>query len=288
VQILVTFVALSLFGALCSWAQVRHARGRADAEVESFASMVPAPLTSEVAAWLRPQLLRRTLYPRLGAIWGIVVANLLHSPEWSGVAWYWFATLVGVGVGSSVGTLVAGLRTEPLVDGPTRVVDPLRRRTTTHFARARVLQLRLGLVVAVAGVVLATALAASSGSRTAVAALVACGLGAVLVGADLWLVATVLGRPMVASSPEGQVWHRALVAKTVDGFPQAALVTGVGTAALALYAAVVDPAEPGSAVLVLAVAVPLLAAAAVAAVLLVDRADKQRRYARRPDAPALP
>lgn len=226
-----------------TYAQLRSAARTFEADLRDFAATVPAPLTADVERWLRPQLRRRTLYPTLGHLWGLMAANLPLAPGWRTVPWYWFAILIGIGIGSTTGSLLAGYRTAALVDGPTRVVDPVRRRVSHHFDRTHTLRLRLAVAISVLALVLVALVALSSDDPLARRALVACTLGAVLVVAHYWVAAQVISRPMVASTPDALLWQKAVLAKTVDGLPDAAFFLAAFCAAMAVYATVA--ASPG-------------------------------------------
>ncbi len=230
---LVVIAGVSLF-----W-ELRYNRRRADTELEAFASTVPAPLTDDVRRWLRPQLARRTTYPAIGVTVGLTAANVPLTPGWHEVPWYWFAIFVGMSIGLTAGTLVAGYRTSPLLDGSVRTVDPARRRVPDHYDRAQVLRLRLAVVISVAALGLAGVVAGSADTAAGGRALAGCALGTVLVAAHYVVAAAVISRPMVASTSDGLVWQRALLARTLDPMPGSALLDSLVCAAIALLAVAV-------------------------------------------------
>ena len=255
---------------------LRSRRRKAEAEIHTFAAGVPAPLTPEVREWLRPQLTRRHFYPVWGGAVGLIVAHINIFPEWGDLPWYWFDVLIGSMAGGVAGTLLAGYRTTPLVDGPQRTVDPARRRMSDFCSRSHVLRLRLALVLSGAALVHALVAAAAYDSATTRRALVACGLGLVLVVAHQWVAATVVTRPLVASSPDGLTWQKALVAKTVEPLPHQAFFIAVFSAVIALFTAAVTFGDLPLPVLLLSAGLAALAVASVVVVALAIRSQKQQ------------
>ena len=251
-------------------------RGKAEAELMAFAETVPAPLTPQVREWLRPQLHRRAVYPFVGFIWGGTAAYLLPESAWDDLPWHWFLLVMGVGVGSSAGALLASFRTEPLVDGPHRAVDPVRRRTSDYYGRYDRLRLRLSAITAVLSLVLAVGMAAGTGTATADRALLACTIGVVIVAAHHWVVALVVARPMVTSSPEGLLWQKAVLARTVEPMPHLAIFAAIFSAVVAVYASIVDFRELSLPTLLLSAGVAVLGALAVLVMLLGIRDDARQ------------
>lgn len=251
-------------------------RGRARGELMAFAEAVPAPLTPQVEKWLAPQLRRRAVYPFQGFLWGTTAAYLLPASAWDDLPWQWFLLVMGMGVGSSAGALLASFRTEPLVDGPRRTADPVRRRSSDYYGRSHLLRLHLSVLIAGSALVLSATVVAATGTATAERALLACVIGLVLVAAHHWVVAAVVARPMVTSSAEGLLWQRAVVAKTVEPMPHMAFFAAIFTVVIAVYASIVDYRELSPAVLALSAAVTVLAVASVVAASLVIRDEKRR------------
>ncbi|MBM7508468.1 putative membrane protein [Nocardioides salarius] len=255
--------------------EVRVRRKKAESELETFAAGVPAPLTPEVREWLRPQLARRYFYPQIGGTVGLTAAHVAMFPEWGELPWYWFEVLIGSMTGAVAGALLAGYRTTPLVDGPRRTVDPVRRRVSDFCSRSRVLRLRLAPVVSGAAFVVALVIATSYDGPTTRRALVTCALGLVLTLAHQWVVTAVVTRPLVASSPDGLAWQRALVAKTVDALPYQAFFIAVFSAAIALFAAAVTIRDLPLPVLLLSAGLAVLTLASVVVVVVAIRDEKQ-------------
>jgi hypothetical protein len=278
VKPLLFLAGLVALGVVFVVAERRSQRRRADDRLRALAATVPAPLTPEVEAWLRPQLDRRNLYPAVGGTVGLLVANV-PLPGWTEVPWYWFAVLVGTSAGALVGTLAAGYRAVPLVDGPTRVADPVRRRVADHVGPVGALQLRLSLAIAAASLAVAVATALGSGSALATRAVVACAVGAVVVVASDRVSAAVAARPMVASTAEGRAWHLALLAVTLRPVPLSAYAVSVFAAVLAVVAVVEDRVTLGVPTQVAAVALAVLATASLLAVGLTHRRAEQRSTA---------
>lgn len=256
--------------------EFRSRRKKAETEIQRFAATVPAPLTLDVHDWLGPQLARRYFYPAWGGSVGVVAAHIVVFPEWGELPWYWFDMLVGFMAGGVAGALLAGYRTTPLVDGPQRTVDPVRRRVSDFCNPSHVLRLRLALAVSGAALVHALVAAAAYDSATTRRALVACGLGLVLVVAHQWVAATVVTRPLVASSPDGLTWQKALVAKTVEPFPHQAFFIAVFSAVMALFTAAVTFGDLPLPVLLLSAGLAALAVASVVVVVVAIRSEKQQ------------
>lgn len=256
---------------------VRWRGTKTETELQAFVATVPAPLTPDVRQWLAPQLFRRSVYPVLGLVWGGSAGQVLSTRGWSELPWFWFATLVSMGAGTSAGALVAALRTPPLIDSPRRAVDPVRRRMSDHYGSSQVLRLRVSLVVAGAALAVAVTilLATSSEAASAHRALLACGLGMTLVVAHRWVVATVVARPMVTSSTEGLLWQKALVAKTVEPMPQLSFFIAVSSAAIALFAAAVTIRDLPLPVLLVSAGLAVLTLASVVVVVVAIRDEKQ-------------
>lgn len=253
---------------------LRSERGGLDRGIDEFAATVPAPLTDEVRAWLRPQFRRRSTYPMVGFLWGIGMANL-PTAGWNELPWYWFALVLGMSLGAVAGQLLAGLRTAPLVQGQRRTAEAARRRVTTYFDRASVLKLRLAVALAVLSMALAAALVATSGSVSSWRALVGCGLATLLAIAHVGVAAAVLRRPLVASSQERLQWQKALLAMTLDGLPSRAWAVGLVSAAIAVFATINDARVVPVAVAALGAAVALAATASALLVVHRSRADRQ-------------
>ncbi|MEP7737557.1 hypothetical protein ABKW28_07900 [Nocardioides sp. 31GB23] len=251
-------------------------RDKARGELLAFAETVPAPLTPQVEEWLAPQLHRRAVYPFVGFLWGTSAAYALPGSGWDDVPWQWFMLVMGVGVGSSAGALLASFRTEPLVDGPQRAVDPVRRRTSDYYGRYDRLRLRLSAITAVLSLVLAAGMAAGAGTATADRALLACTTGVVIVAAHHWVVALVVARPMVTSSTEGLLWQKAVLARTVGPMPHLAIFAAIFSAVIAVYASIVDFQELSLPTLLLSAGVAVLGALGVLIMLLGILGDARR------------
>ncbi|WP_180923828.1 hypothetical protein [Nocardioides marinisabuli] len=256
---------------------VRSQRGKAAAELMTFAETVPAPLTPQVREWLGPQLHRRAVYPFVGFLWGITAVYLLPSSAWDDLPWHWFLLVIGIGVGSSTGALLASVRTKPLVDGPRRAVDPVRRRASDYYGRIDVLRLRLSVLTAGSALALAAALVAGTGTATADRALIACSIGLVLVAAQHGVVAVVVARPLVTSTAEGLSWQKAVLARTIAPMPHLAIFAGIFSTVVAVYAAVVHVRELSLPILLLSVGVAVLGAAAVVVMVMGIRRDRPRQ-----------
>lgn len=243
---------------------LRSSRNKAEAEMLALAETVPAPLTPEVRRWLAPQLARRTTYPTLGWMWGLTAANIPLNDSWHDLPWFWMAALIGAGTGGTAGTLLAGYRTAPLLDGPVRTADPSRRRLSDFLERPKLQQLRLAGVLAPIALALAIAVQLSADTPSSRRAVLGCGLGLLLVAAYCWVIDRVVTRPMVTSSPEGLVWQKALATRTVDRMPHEALLVAVFSSAVAIFASAVSYQELSLAVVLLtALFVPVTATAAV-------------------------
>lgn len=243
---------------------LRSSKNKAEAETIDFAGTVPAPLTPEVRRWLAPQLARRTTYPTLGWMWGLFLSNIPLTDGWHDLPWFWMAALIGAGAGGTAGTLLAGYRTAPLLDGPVRTADPARRRLSDFLGRPKIQQLRLAGALAPMALALAIAVQLSADTPSSRRAVLGCGLGLLLVAAYCWVIDRVVTRPMVTSSPEGLVWQKALVTKTVDRMPHEALLVAVFSSAVAIFASAVSYQELSLAVVLLtALFVPVTATAAV-------------------------
>ena len=283
----VVFVAgLLVIAGSCTVMEIRARRKKAEAELQTFAAGVPAPLTPEVREWLRPQLARRYFYPVFGGTVGLTVAHIVIFPEWGELPWYWFEVLVGSVAGGIAGTLLAGYRTTPFVDGPQRTVDPVRRRVPDFCGRSHVLRLRLALVVSGAGFVVALVTAASYDSAATRRALIACGLGLFLTVAHHRVIATVVTRPLVTSSPDGLTWQKALVAKTVEPMPHQAFFIAVFSAVLALFTAVVTFGDLPLPVLLLSAGLAVLTVSSVAVVVVAARRENQQSRQQAAPAPS--
>ena len=237
----VLIAGLLVIAATSTVRELRSRRKKADTELLRFAETVPAPLTPAVRQWLGPQLVRLASYPVIGGVWGLVAATVVVQPERDALPWYWFAALAGAGAGTLAGILLAGYRTEPLVDGPQRTVDPVRRGPGDFLDRRRLLMLRLALVVSVAAFVVVVAVAGTIGPASTWRGLLACGLGVVLVVAHQRVVSTIVARPMVTSSPEGLVWQRALVVRTIEEMPRSAAAVAAFSAVIAVLTLVTAP-----------------------------------------------
>ncbi len=191
--------------------------------------------------------------------------------------WFWFMPSSGRGCRLiRRGALLAGFRTEPLVDGPRRAVDPVRRRRISdYYGRYDRLRLRLSAITAVLSLVLAAGMAAGAGTATADRALLACTTGVVIVAAHHWVVALVVARPMVTSSTEGLLWQKAVLARTVGPMPHLAIFAAIFSAVIAVYASVVDFQELSLPTLLLSAGVAVLATASVVVVALAIREEKR-------------
>lgn len=277
-----------VIAAVGTYLQLRATKRKADADMQAFAMTVPAPLTDDVRQWLGPQLDRRSAYPALGMLWGITLAHIPLTPGWWELPWYWFAVLVGLAAGSTAGALIAGYRTTPLLDGLIRTVDPVRRRVSDHFDQSHVLRLRLAAVVSATAFALAAAITTSGDTATARRALLGCGLGALLVAAHYWVAATVISRPMVTSTPEGLLWQKALLAKTVEPMPTSAFQVATFSAVIAIFATVAAYRDLPLPVLLFGACFTVLAAASAAVVLVSDIRNKQRSLIRVPSTPTAP
>lgn len=243
---------------------LRSRKKKAEAEMLDFAETVPAPLTPEVRRWLAPQLARGTTYSTLGWMWGLFLSSIPLTDGWHDLPWFWMAGLIGAGAGGTAGALLAGYRTAPLLDGPVRTADPARRRLSDYLERPEIRQLRLAVVLAPMAFALAIAVQLSGDTPSARRAVVGCGLGVLLVLASYWVIDRIVARPMVASSPEGLVWQKALVARTVDPMPSTALLVAVFSSVVAIFASVVSYQElPLAVVLLTALYAPVTATAAV-------------------------
>lgn len=255
---------LIVFGGIFTISFLRSRRNKAEAEMLDFAETVPAPLTPEVRRWLAPQLARGATYPTLGWMWGLFLSNVPLTDDWHDLPWFWMAGLIGAGAGGTVGSLLAGYRTTPLLDGPVRTADPARRRLSVYLERPELRQLRLALLLAPLAFALAIAVQLSGDTPSARRAVLGCGLGVLLVVASYWVIDRIVARPMLASSPEGLVWQKALVAKTVDPMPSTTLLVAVFSSVVAIFASVVSYQElPWTVVLLTALYAPVTAAAAV-------------------------
>jgi hypothetical protein len=209
-------------------------------------------------------------------VWGLLAANIPLTPGWQELPWYWFAGVIGFGVGMTAGALVAGYRTAPLLDGSMRTVDPVRRRVADYLDRSRVLRLRLALVISGTAFALAAAIAMSGQTTSARRALLGCGLGALLVSAHYWVSAAVITRPIVTSTPEGLLWQKALIAETVKPMPASAFLVAMFSAAIALFASVVAYRDLPLPVVLFSACFAVVAAASAAAAVLSDRERSQR------------
>ncbi|GAB2766658.1 hypothetical protein GCM10027020_19180 [Nocardioides salsibiostraticola] len=271
---------LLLIYGVCIFALVRATRKNAESDLQAFAATVPAPLTPAVRQWLAPQLLRRSYYPTSGGLMGLAAPLSPFASGWEEVPWYWFAGLLGMGAGFTVGTLVAGYRTAPLLDGPVRTVDPAQRRLSDYLDRLHVVRLRLAVMVSTFGAVLTVAIWASTDSASAQRALLACGLGLVLVGAHYWVAAVVIARPLVASNSDGLLWQKALLDKTVNPMSGSAFLVAVFSAAIALYSVAVNYRDIPSATLLLGGSYALFAGVSAIYVLVVDNRRLHESMAR--------
>lgn len=267
---------------------LRSSKNKAEPELLEFAETVPAPLTPEVRKWLAPQLARRTTYPTLGWMWGLFLSSIPLTDGWHDLPWFWMAGLIGAGAGGTAGALLAGYRTAPLLDGPLRTADAVRRRPSDHLEQSEITELRLAAVLAPIAFVLAVAVQLSADTPSSRRAVLGCGLGLLLVAAYCWVIDQIVTRPMVTSSPEGLVWQKALVTKTVDPMPSTALLVAVFSSAVAIFASVVSYQELSLAVVLLTAPFALVTAtAAVVFGLGLRRAhrDSQSRTAHRTVAP---
>ena len=287
-RFVVLVAGLLVISGAFTYGYLRSSRRNAEAELQEFAETVPAPLTAEVRQWLAPQLARRTVYPALGAMWGLMAGNIPWTPGWDELPWYWFAVLVGSGIGFTAGALVAGYRTAPLLDGSVRMVDPVRRRVSEYYDRSHLLTLRLAVVVSVTGVGLAGTIATSSDTASTRRALVGCAIAVLVVAAHYWVAATVISRPMVASTPEGLLWQKALLAKTVEPMPSSAFLVAIFSAAVALFVTVLEYRDLPLPVLLFSACFTLLAAASAAAVLLSVTRNGQWSLTRAPSERTAP
>ncbi len=266
---------LVIFG-LTTWGIWAASRNVSEDKLQELATAIPAPLTDDVRQWLEPQLVRRSLYPTLGVVWGGMASNLPLSPGWHELPWFWFSAVIGAGVGATAGILLAGYRTTPLLDGSLRTVDPVRRRIADYFDRAAVLRLRLAMVVSGAGLALACAITVSDDTAVARRSLLACALGALLVAAYYWVIRAVINRPLVASTPVGLLWQKALLAKTVESMPTSAFLTAAFSAAIAIFASAVTYRDLPLPVVLLAACFALVAAASAAGTVVSAWKERQQ------------
>src|SRR4051794_37185700 len=187
---------------------------------------VPAPLTADVEAWLRPALARRDRWIGLGLTFGALISGYTARHGLDDVPWYWVTLALGITAGTTVGTLVAGYRADPRPTSRLRASTAVIRRWG-DFADGRELRsLQLATPTPIVAMGLAGMITASGRPGLGLRTLMFSAIATVVVVASIWVMTTLVARPAASSTPEDLLWREALLKNTIGPLPRKA--SGVG------------------------------------------------------------
>jgi len=199
---------------------------RVDEAVTKLGSSVPARLSPEVEAWLRPGLARRDRWVDGGLTLGALISFWPSVHGLYGVPWEWFSLVLGMTAGTTLGTLLAGLRADAGPSGPLRASTPVMRRREHYVGARRARSVQMATPMPFVAMGLAGVIIGHGGREVGLRTLVFSAIAAVVVVVSILAARVLVSRPTVSSSPDELLWREALLRLTMEPLPHK--VTGVG------------------------------------------------------------
>lgn len=258
-------IVLGLIGSLLV---VRFVDPAGDEAMKRLAERAGQPATTEVEAWLRPQLIRRTRGGMLGFVWGLALHTLGHYPDddaWTDIPLYWLSVAVAAGGGAIIGRLVATY-TVSRTSSEQRAASVRRRRLGDYFEKPELLQLRLSIPLALVAFAVALILRSEVSTSLSARLILWSGLGTVVVSLAYAVARVLVASPLRSSTPELVPWKEALLAYTLLPLPPQAAMSAVVSAGAVIVGVAASGHNASGVLLTGTLALLMLTAAAVAVV----------------------
>jgi hypothetical protein len=169
-------------------------------------------------------------------------AGILGYPARHGVAdvpWCWFTLVLGITAATSVGTLVAGYRTDQRPTSRLRASTPVICRWGDYVDRRELRSLQLATPTPILAMGLAGMITASGRPGLGLRTLMFFAIATVVVVASIWVMTTLVARRAASSTPEDLLWREALLTNTIGPLPRKASGVGWFSGFVAVYASVV-------------------------------------------------